>query len=385
MRNVRWLFLALLFGLTSSTVLAQDPEPTGILYQDDFSDTASDPDGFFDIGWIRFGPAQNLTNSIVEQRDDALYLQMGSFFGLLGAVVAQTNGLPKYIFGDPDTKADLIANNFSEPNQVFRFRIKFVRMTSSNFLLTTRQKQDTVNPDTTDFIVSNITNKAAYALQLDPLKNKVLMAKFPSDSLSILDVGGPSWTVFGSTDFDFNLNSWYWAKFYLYETTLKAKVWGGNLEDEPAGWLLEAQDDSVWTRGRYSTFVMSGLPPFPADNGDVVLIDDVVGEGFRDVTAVDEAAGAPTDFVLEQNYPNPFNPSTVLRYALPQAGQVSLRIYDVRGAEVLTLVDGMQSAGRQSAMWHGVDASGRVVPAGLYFARLEAAGFSQVRKMILIK
>jgi hypothetical protein len=383
-KNLRIIGI-LLFAFCTHSLFAQDPEPTRILYQDDFNDTATDSAGICNIGWIRFGPEQNLEHSIVEQRNDALYMRIGSF-GLLGGVVAQTNGLPKYILGDSTTKAHLIANNFSHPNQVFRFRVNFVKMSTSNFILTTRQLQDKVDPDTTDFIVSNITNKAAYALHLDPLKNKVTMAKYPSDTLSVLDVSGPTWTLFGTADFSFSLGTWYWAKLYLYEKSVKAKVWSGNLEDEPVDWLLAAQDDSVWTRGKYSTFIMTGLPPNPVENGDVVMIDDVLVEGFGEVTDVaTEPAEWPYKFALHQNYPNPFNPETAISYQLAAASDVTLTIFDQLGREVLTFVRGSQPAGSHRVVWDGRDKTGQTVASGIYLYLLQAGSFVQMRKMLLIR
>lgn len=376
--------ILLAFLMVPALLLAQDPEPTRILYQDDFSDTATDSAGYCNIGWIRFGPEQMLQHSVVEQRQDALYMRIGSF-GLLGGVVAQTNGLPKYIPGDSTTKANLIANNFSDPNQVFRFRVKFLKITASNFLLTTRQLQDKVDPDTTDFIVSNITNKAAYVLHLDPLKNRVVMAKYPSDSLAILDVDGTSWTIFGQADFDFSQDTWYWAKFYLYEKRVKAKVWTGTADDEPASWLLEADDDSVWTRGKYSTFVMTGLPPNPPENGDAVLIDDVLVEGFGEPTAVEEQSPLPADFVLEQNYPNPFNPSTTIRFTLQRAAMVRLEVFSLSGRHVRTLLHGRLPAGTHAVAFDARDAAGRPLPGGVYLYRLKSRQYTQTRKMILIE
>lgn len=384
-KNVRF-FGILLFAFCSQLLFAQDPEPTRILYQDDFNDTATDSAGICNIGWIRFGPEQMLLNSLVEQRDDALYMRIGSFFGLLGGVVAQTNGLPKYIFGDSTTKANLIANNFSDPNQVFRFRVNFVKMSTSNFILTTRQLQDKVDPDTTDFIVSNITNKAAYALHLDPLKNKVTIAKYPSDTLSVLDVSGSTWTIFGTADFPFNMDAWYWAKFYLNEKRVKTKVWSGDLEDEPMDWLLEALDDSIWTRGKYSTFIMTGSVPGSPSTADAVMIDDVLVEGFDDVTDIaTERAELPDKFVLHQNYPNPFNPETTITYQLATISEVTLTIFNQLGQEVLTFVRGNQPAGTHRVVWHGQDKTGQTVASGIYLYRLQAGSSVQLRKMLLIR
>jgi hypothetical protein len=101
-----------------------------------------------------------------------------------------------------------------------------------------------------------------------------------------------------------------------------------------------------------------------------------------------EAGGAevkPQNFSLFQNYPNPFNPRTSIRYALPQDARVKLVIYNVMGQKVKTLVDEEQSAGYKTVWWDGRDNRGDQVASGVYFYRLEADSFSQVRKMMLIK
>lgn len=82
---------------------------------------------------------------------------------------------------------------------------------------------------------------------------------------------------------------------------------------------------------------------------------------------------------LASNYPNPFNPTTI-RYGLPQAAEVELTVYNVAGQPVQTLVAEHQRAGWYAVEW---DASG--LAAGLYFYRLQAGAFSQVKKMLLLK
>ena len=88
----------------------------------------------------------------------------------------------------------------------------------------------------------------------------------------------------------------------------------------------------------------------------------------------------PNQFELQQNYPNPLNPTTVIRYQLPVASYVTLTVYNMLGQEVATLVNGMQEAGYKSVEY---DAS--KMPSGVYFSKLTAGSFSQVRKMLLTK
>ena len=88
----------------------------------------------------------------------------------------------------------------------------------------------------------------------------------------------------------------------------------------------------------------------------------------------------PDHYVLEQNRPNPFNPSTNIRYYLRDAGKVKLTVYNIMGEEVAVLVDNTQSAG-----YHTVNFEGSNLPSGIYFYRLKAGDFSDIKKMIIVK
>ncbi|MFO7526320.1 MAG: T9SS type A sorting domain-containing protein [Ignavibacteriaceae bacterium] len=86
------------------------------------------------------------------------------------------------------------------------------------------------------------------------------------------------------------------------------------------------------------------------------------------------------DFKLEQNYPNPFNPSTIIRYQIPDNGYVTLKVYDVLGSEVTTLVDEYKNAGRYEG-----ELNGKELTSGVYFYQFRSNGYVQTKKMILIK
>ena len=93
-----------------------------------------------------------------------------------------------------------------------------------------------------------------------------------------------------------------------------------------------------------------------------------------------EGEELPTEVSLSQNYPNPFNPQTTIEYALPQAGDVSLLVYDMLGREVATLLEGPQAAGR-----HAVNFDANGLPNGTYVYRLVAPNKTITRTMVLVK
>ena len=88
----------------------------------------------------------------------------------------------------------------------------------------------------------------------------------------------------------------------------------------------------------------------------------------------------PNSFRLSQNYPNPFNPSTVISYQLPVNSKVSLKIYDLLGREIATLVNEEQSAGWKQVEWNATS-----VASGIYFYKLQANNFIETKKMLVIK
>lgn len=99
------------------------------------------------------------------------------------------------------------------------------------------------------------------------------------------------------------------------------------------------------------------------------------------VTSVEESGNMnPSEFALMQNYPNPFNPSTVIRFTLPQASNVQLRVYNVLGQIVREIADGFYSSGVHTVSF---DASG--LSAGIYMYELRTAGFSSAKKMLFLK
>lgn len=102
-------------------------------------------------------------------------------------------------------------------------------------------------------------------------------------------------------------------------------------------------------------------------------------------TAVEDEMASLGRLDLAQNVPNPFNPVTTVAFRLPAPVEVRLRVYDVRGREVATLLDGPMDGGKHAVVWNGTDDGGREVASGVYWYRLEAAGRVLSRKMVLLR
>jgi hypothetical protein len=92
----------------------------------------------------------------------------------------------------------------------------------------------------------------------------------------------------------------------------------------------------------------------------------------------------PNTFALLQNYPNPFNPETIIKYQITSPAAVSLKIYNLRGQEVRTLVDAVQNSGNYEIPWDGRDDFGNEVSSGVYIYRLHAGEQAAVKKLTLI-
>ncbi len=140
--------------------------------------------------------------------------------------------------------------------------------------------------------------------------------------------------------------------------------------------------------GAYWAQFGTGLPNSVVDGLAIQYSSDVLRVGTHGrgawqvnlVTGIASQATPPSEFALNQNYPNPFNPSTVISYKLSALSHVTLKVYDVLGREVKTLVNERQNEGTHLAVF---DAKG--LPSGVYFYRIEFGGTSITRKMVLLK
>ena len=135
-------------------------------------------------------------------------------------------------------------------------------------------------------------------------------------------------------------------------------------------------DSAIHNLKFYSETRAGGFTNFFIDDISLDIITTGIGAPITN---------APTNFALKQNYPNPFNPLTTIAYQLPGNTHVELRIYNLAGQEITTLVNQRQSAGLKQIVWNGLDENGHPVASGIYTYRLHAGNYIETRKMVLLK
>ena len=131
------------------------------------------------------------------------------------------------------------------------------------------------------------------------------------------------------------------------------------------------------------------LPPY----GTVIYTVSTTPDTLKisnPLVSVQANGSLPNEFALDQNYPNPFNPTTIIRFSLPQAGLVSLKVYNILGQEIATIVNDEKIAGVYTAVWDGMTSRGVAASSGIYLYRLvvrgsSGKGFVSVRRMVLLR
>lgn len=192
---------------------------------------------------------------------------------------------------------------------------------------------------------------------------------------------------------------------HVFRTTNRGAAWtnaSGNLPDVPVNVLLIDPDNAnhlfagtdlgvfetldAGTNWTQQNTGMANVAVFDLDlRRDSILFAATHGRGmFRTVSGIvavdDGSPDVPSSMRLDQNYPNPFNPRTIIGYRVAESGHVTLKVYDLSGREVATLVDGVRQPGSYSASF---DASG--LASGIYLYRITAGGTTDSRRMVLLK
>ena len=138
--------------------------------------------------------------------------------------------------------------------------------------------------------------------------------------------------------------------------------------------------DQSLSWGLHYFYVATSIDIYENESGYSNMIDTTLS-----LVPDNEKYSQPDKYALYQNYPNPFNSSTNIVYNLPVDADVKISVYNIRGKKIRELVHKYKNAGLYSIQWDGCADSGETVAAGSYYYRFETLGFSDVKKMLLLK
>lgn len=193
--------------------------------------------------------------------------------------------------------------------------------------------------------------------------------------------GGINWT-----NYSFNNSTIYGLGRVQFVNSNIGYICGGGLTvntlstimkttDGGSNWYFQISNTNNAFRGIYFSNINTG---YVVGSGGTIF--KTTDGGGTMVGINTEYNQIPEQFSLSQNYPNPFNPSTKINFAIPKSGLVTLKVYDILGREVKTLVNEIKSPGNYAIGFNGSE-----LTSGVYFCRMQSAGFSDVKKLVLLK
>ncbi len=214
--------------------------------------------------------------------------------------------------------------------------------------------------------------------------------------------GAPTGTVVVNIPLGDGQNGYFKVSFTLPSAFSGTSLWGSaNIDDvgrvflngHPLSPSILGTDPGRLTEGGNATFRTDDSSFFRSGINELIFSDANTYGGpsgaafFATIAFVSGVTGIkeipdqiPASFLLEQNYPNPFNPSTMIRFSIAKVGYVTLKVYNMLGQEIATLVNGERAAGEYNISWQS-----NSLPSGVYFYRLSAGTFVEVKKMLLLK
>jgi hypothetical protein len=173
------------------------------------------------------------------------------------------------------------------------------------------------------------------------------------------------------------------SRFYGVTVIDSNHVWAVGIVEWGTFTILFSSDKGInWTsQEAFPNYLLNDVCFFNSSTGWVVGANGTILHTTNGgVSFVYDEKTQPTEFILEQNFPNPFNPTTTINYSVPQTSQVQIKIFDVLGDEIETLVNEEKAAGTYEVTWYAEN-----LPSGVYFYQLRAGSFVETKKMLLLK
>lgn len=241
-----------------------------------------------------------------------------------------------------------------------------------------------VNPETGGY--SDLLFDGANGLLFDEANNRVLYTDdtpVTGSQISALDIASNiSTPLIANPNFqwldgltvdhlgNYYVSSWSTNKVYRYDPNFTSSVvastgHNGVNHNGPADIFYDQVNNIL------------AVPNFTANTVDFIP--------FAQLSTYNNETSIPTEFQIHQNFPNPFNPNTTIFYDISKESNVKISVFDLLGREIITLVDQIELSGSRSINWDGRDFAGNLVNAGVYIYQIEAEGFIQTKKMVLLK
>jgi len=229
--------------------------------------------------------------------------------------------------------------------------------------------RDTITVTVRDSVIESSMRVAVHVL---PVNDAPSLSSLPDtltfglDSILVIDISDLEIDI----DDPDSLLEWH-AEFKNHgDSLLFFNILGDSIIEITSGFVGIGED----------TLMLTVTDTSGASDSTTIFIQVVPSVG------VDDGFDAlPEKFELFQNYPNPFNPTTTIMYALPVRSDITLRIYNLMGQEILKITHEDMSAGYHELRWNGLNQSGRKVASGIYIYRLNAGDFVETKKMLLLK
>jgi photosystem II stability/assembly factor-like uncharacterized protein len=204
---------------------------------------------------------------------------------------------------------------------------------------------------------------------------------FTNDSTGWVVGEGIFYTTDGGTNWNMQSNEWTYSVYFVNDSIGWAvgspPITILHTSDGGINWIPQLSGTSFGLR---SVFFINDSTGWAVGDSGTILKTTTGG-----VVGIEEALSVPQSFELMQNYPNPFNPSTTIRYTLPKATHVTLRIYNLLGQEIRALINTQQFPGEHTITWNGTDNLDHQVSSGIYIYQIKAGDFMESRKMVLLR